>query len=672
MSQIPASSGGKAPALPKDLIWVALAGILLFVTRALLAGQDANWDLQNYHDYTAYALLHWRYGLDVGAAAFQGFFNPLPYVPSYLLRHHLPPILAAAVLAALQSVVVPLTWILSGQLLRAPERHLSRRAAATACGVWTAMTVSEIGTSFADLPLAALVLGSLCCIVASDRGSPATSRRLLLLAGLLAGAAAGLKLTNATAGIGLLAACLLPLRPWRGIPGRASRFLAGCGVGSLAAGGPWAAFLWIRTGNPVFPAYNTVFRSRSAAVSDFADPRFLPHGPIDALTYPFKIAAGLHPTAENAFAEPRFALLATLLALLWATDLIGRSRVPRTRFHLMATGLPLARTLLFLGTSICVWLDVFAIERYEIAGEIVAGVALIALLPRLLPTRLVTPAACALTVLTIGLTRPADWWHRAWSDPFTVSLPPPLRRPAAYLLVVHPIGYWASILPAGARFYSALSDATGLAVGGVLAAQRSDGLAHPPDGLVRTLGDDVPMAEAARSGLAALGFVPAAPCLRLPSLWWVNTIVCGTDRVAGRPRAASGLRPDTPVDFSWNGSGWIYLGHGWANGGPTGTTMSLAAGELILAPIPAGRPRLLELRFARPVPDLLVTLNGRPTAVIVRAGTIRQICLAADPADGPARTTSIGLRVPDVSAEAPILSAMILRPASPTGCAAEP
>ncbi len=673
----PGRTARKVPGIDRDraiLICVTLAGLVLFVARAILVGQDANWDLQNYHDYAAYALLHWRYGLDVGAAGLQGYFNPLPYVPSYLLRHHLPPLLAASVLAAAQSVVVPLLWILSGQLLRSSNAGLPFRAAATACGVWTAMTVSEIGTSFADLPLAAPVLGALCCVLASDRatdlGRSRARDRLLMLAGLLAGTATGLKLTNAILGIGLLIACLPPWPIGRATAGRALRFAGGGVVGILATAGPWAALMWIRYGDPVFPAYNTVFRSRSAAVRTFADASFLPHGPIDAATYPFRIAAGLHPTAENPFAEPRFAIL-MVLAVLWGVLLLGRLFRPAVRHDRAATSLALVRALIFTAAGFCLWLTTFAIERYEIVGEMMAGVLAIALLPRLLPAPLMTLAACALAVLTIGLTRPADWWHRGWADPFGVSLPDPLRRPAAYLLVVHPSGYWASALPGGSRFYSALSAVTGVGVGGVLAAQRRDGLAHPPGGLVRTLGDDIPMAEAARLGLDALGFVPAAPCLRLPSLWWVNTIVCRADRMAGRSRAASDLPLDTPVDFSWSGSGWIYLGQGWANGGPTGTAMDEAAAELILAQHPTGRPNLLELRFARPVPDagLGILLNGRPIpagAEPDQAATIRRICLAAAAVGGPVVTTSIRLHRPDPGAmPTPILSSMILRDPAP-------
>ena len=122
-------------------------------------GQDANWDLQNYHAYDAFALLHWRYGRDVAPAGPQSYLNPLPYVLPYLLRRHLPAVLAAVLLAAVQAVVVPLAWALSGCVVEARDRPaLTVRALATVAAVTGALGMSEIGTSFSDGLLALVVL----------------------------------------------------------------------------------------------------------------------------------------------------------------------------------------------------------------------------------------------------------------------------------------------------------------------------------------------------------------------------------------------------------------------------------------------------------------------------------------------------------------------------------
>ncbi|KTF40250.1 hypothetical protein [Xanthomonas translucens] len=47
-------------------IAVALLGALL----SLLLGQDANWDLRNYHLYNGYAALHGRLGIRIGGVQF--------------------------------------------------------------------------------------------------------------------------------------------------------------------------------------------------------------------------------------------------------------------------------------------------------------------------------------------------------------------------------------------------------------------------------------------------------------------------------------------------------------------------------------------------------------------------------------------------------------------------
>src|SRR5580700_9365509 len=61
-----------------------------FGALALVLGQDANWDLRNYHWYNAYAFLNGRFGFDLLPAQTPWFYNPLIDVPFYLLAMHVP------------------------------------------------------------------------------------------------------------------------------------------------------------------------------------------------------------------------------------------------------------------------------------------------------------------------------------------------------------------------------------------------------------------------------------------------------------------------------------------------------------------------------------------------------------------------------------------------------
>lgn len=96
----------------------------------------------------------------------------------------------------------------------------------------------------------------------------------------------------------------------------------------------------------------------------------------------------------------------------------------------------------------------FAIQRYVVALDILAGILLVLPAARLAPRRVALPLATDAALLAVGTTRPADWWYRPWSDPFVAAPPPELATPAAYLVLFHPIEYWASALPAAARFHA--------------------------------------------------------------------------------------------------------------------------------------------------------------------------------------------------------------------------
>src|ERR1700690_2053418 len=69
-------------------IAVILGSLLAGALYTWLTGEDINWDWRNYQEYGAFALLNGRFDIDVAPGGFQTFLNPLPYLPAYLLRHH--------------------------------------------------------------------------------------------------------------------------------------------------------------------------------------------------------------------------------------------------------------------------------------------------------------------------------------------------------------------------------------------------------------------------------------------------------------------------------------------------------------------------------------------------------------------------------------------------------
>ena len=601
---------------------VALSGAAAFAAYALWVGQDANWDLQNYHRYAAYSLLHWRYFLDVVPAGIQTFLNPLPYLPPYVLGVLLPAKLAAVVLAAAQSAVVPLAWLVAGAVQR--RRDLAVRLCATVAAVASAATISEIGTSFADLLLAIPVLGAVLALVRPGAGA-ARWRRVAVAGGLL-GMATGLKLTNVVFFPGLVLAALAVPGGWRarGAGARVVGALAavgGFGAGGALTGGAWVIYLWRSLGNPVFPGLNSVFRSSSAAFWNFNDTHFLPAGWRDALAYPFRIALGSSPTSENPFAEPRFAVALVVgvpvLLVLWRRGLLGGA---------------LVRAWLFLVAGFVAWMMLFSVERYAVALEMLAGLLVVVTVAEALPAGSGRAVALAGAALLMAGTRAPEWWHRPWSDAYVPHIPAALSEPAAYVVVTYPNANWVAALPAGSRFYGVVDES--LATGGVLRERLMAGLTNPPVGGLWTLGPDLPMSPGIRARLAGFGLVPGKPCVRAASLWWVDTVFCRLTREGGRRFAAADLAPGEMVRFDKGGSGWIYEITGWGATGRDGTAIS-GLGRLAFRPTETRRPLLLSLS-AQPE-SVPASLSGEPFLIRGSGGEVLPVARG----DRSINTTSV-------------------------------
>ena len=84
-----------------DLLAVTLLGMAALAVYAVFLGKDANSDFRNFHYYGCYCLLHGRIGVDVYAAQFGQYLNPVAYLPFCWAVDHLRPIRVGILFGAL-------------------------------------------------------------------------------------------------------------------------------------------------------------------------------------------------------------------------------------------------------------------------------------------------------------------------------------------------------------------------------------------------------------------------------------------------------------------------------------------------------------------------------------------------------------------------------------------
>lgn len=458
---------------------VILGSVLAGALYAWFVGEDINWDWRNYHEYGAFALLNSRFGIDVAPAGIQTFLNPLVYVPAYLLRHGVGAPLWGILLGAVHGLNLALVWWVSRLLLGASASAWSVLAAVV-IAAFGPMTLSETGTSFSDILTALPVIAGFGLILsAGEQRAPR-----LVIGALLIGAAAGLKLTNAAFLIGAGVSVLLAADPIR----KMGAFAIAGAAGGLATGGAWAWRLWAQFGNPLFPFYNSIFRSPEAPLAPNADLRFMPHNLLDAAAYPFYWLAGDHPSLELPFRDPRFVLVTVLFAATWIAGLIRKLDIFQLRDK---------QFMWFFAVSYGLWMYAFSIQRYIVVLELIAAPLIVLLLLRLAQVMCGTAearaplianrAALVVAVMIAIWSRSPDWGRRPWSDPYQPQLSAALSAPATYLMLQKPTGYIAPLLSAGSRSYQLSDIVMPVVPGGIFDQRIRWGLAHPLPGGVWAL-----------------------------------------------------------------------------------------------------------------------------------------------------------------------------------------
>ena len=427
-------------------IAIALGAMLAGALYTWFVGEDVNWDWQNYHEYNVWAVLNGRYAIDALPAGFQTYFNPTVYFPIYYLRHLLPLPYGLLIMGAVHGLNLLLIYFLCRVLLREAVTTSAIGASILIAAVGP-MTLSEVGTSFSDI-LTALPILAGCILILSADGS---RHGRYILAGLLLGAAVGLKLTNVVYALGAAAAVLVAARPL------IATICLGLGgaIGAVATGGAWSLMLWRELGNPIFPLFNAVFQSRELVPMNIMDWQFLPRGWLDALAYPFYWLVGDNRSSEYPFRDARFAI-AMVLVLIG----IGRSLVSNASIFTRRD----IQFLLFFGVSYAAWLGLFSIQRYAIVLELLCAPLIVLLISRCLAglpgamshgaSSMRVNTVMIATALFIALwSQPGDWFHRPWSNPYNPAISKELEQPATYFVLDKPLAYIAPLLPPQSRFY---------------------------------------------------------------------------------------------------------------------------------------------------------------------------------------------------------------------------
>jgi Glycosyltransferase family 87 len=425
-------------------VYVYAACTVLAVALNYVFGKEMAWDQLHYHFYSGFSALNDRFGQDYFAAGPQSYFNPYAYVPFYVLvKLGLPGLAVGTVLAMLHSVVLWLTYELACRVCSSEDRkeRLFFGLCATALALMNPVFLQQIGSSFADITTAGLILGGWLLLAQAVR-CPRTT--LIIFGGILLGLATTLKPTNgvhALAGFFLVAFVPLPFL------GRI-RYLfylgAALGTSFVLTAAPWSYRLTRMFGNPMFPLLNNVFKSPEITTASPKAYRFIPDSLTEALLRPFEIS-GTGGMIHEELSSPdiRYALLLLVFLIFvisYSWQSIRRASIPVAAPHSESA----TRVLAALGCGFVadwiVWLSGSGNSRYFIPMACVAAVLAVALLFRLLANHaagrngillaLLAAQGAQLALGTDYRWNPAPWIGR-W---FNVEIPERLAaEPNLYL-----------------------------------------------------------------------------------------------------------------------------------------------------------------------------------------------------------------------------------------------
>ena len=491
-------------------------------------GQDLNWDLQNYHFYTGYALLTGRYAHDIAAAGFQSFLHPGTNVFAYLSLRYLPFPFSAWSILLVQLASLPAVALIArevGRGLGYRQVTLSQVLALLLC-LLSPLWWSELGTTFFSSWISPAILWGVYFLVRSFSGAQ-VSHRGLFFAGALLGFASGLKLTNGPFALAGFSVMLLTYDgDLRLFMRRVLVFVAG-GVFGFMLTAWWYGYLWVEWKSPLFPLYNAIFASPYSDPGNIRDMRWKFYSFWEFWDYLYQSAVGTLKTSEVKFADARILLISALVPVALLVTLLRKPAVKQRKSG--------TAVLVFVGVSFVLWAAMFAYQRYLIPLELLLGLVAWVLVARIFNREsLRVVVLLVLVALSAVALKVPDWGHGkvdvGAGNPFSLVLPERLAStPARYLVVGSKISYLLPYLHADSIFY-------GLAWSQQLKALVAQRLREPSPMPIRILVEDPGLhAIWVWAYLIELGFTPETHSLECSYLKTARGRYSACEVVAAAP-----------------------------------------------------------------------------------------------------------------------------------------
>jgi hypothetical protein len=413
-------------------------------------GGDQNWDLLNYHYFTGYSLLNWRYVTDISAAGLQSFQSPVSNLLAYLTLSAFDFPLSSWIIASIQLTAVPLVMLIARQVgagLGYQERNWSEITALLLCFL-APLWWSELGTTFADASIGPVtLLGLYLCgnfVSGVDK-----RRHNILFAGLCFGIAVGVKLTNATFSVAIVLSmfgvALFRRRPAELL--KLSWLLVGMVIGFTFLAW-WNVYLYRNWYNPLFPFYNAIFESPFFDSYNWRDLRWHFGSLKEFIDFIYEAAFVTGKTGEIPFADGRFLIISILIPL---AIIFRRPSISGSTFIVFF--------LTFTTISFLLWSMLFAYQRYLIPVELLFGLVIWILCRQIVAKEnLILPLIIIILGISFVQLKIPDWGHRTSTsnerNAFDLDVPAGFAQsPARYLVVGAPVSYILPFLHPDSRFF---------------------------------------------------------------------------------------------------------------------------------------------------------------------------------------------------------------------------